>query len=310
MDPVPPIVTQDLAKRYRHSLALDGVSLTLEPGEVFGYLGPNGAGKTTTIRLLMGMLRPSSGRAVVCGLDAWSEARDVHRVVGYVPGEPSVYTRLTGAQHIDYICHLRGRKDHARAVQVAERLSLDLTRRAGVLSRGNRQKLALVLAVMSRPALLILDEPTSGLDPLVQHEVHSLLREHAQDGGSVFLSSHVLGEVQRVATRIGVLRQGKLIAVERLDELSARSLHRVRATFATPVSVEDFAGISGVTNLVAIGERMRCEAPQSALDALLKRISAHPVVDFECAESDLEDMFMTYYGGDHDAEHRVHEVAV
>lgn len=310
MSSEPPIRAQDLAKRFRHARALDGVSLTLEPGEVFGYLGPNGAGKTTTIRILMGMLRPSSGRAVIFGHDSWREAQRVHRLVGYVPGEPSLYARLTGAQHVDYLCHLRGRDDHAHAQETAERLGLDLGKPTKALSRGNRQKLALVLAVMSRPRLLILDEPTSGLDPLVQREVHTILRDHAGEGGTVFLSSHVLGEVQRVAARIGVVRKGRLIAVERLDELSARSLHHIRASFAETVSAEDFAGIPDVRDLVTTHHTMSCSAPQSALDAVLKRVSAHRVVDFECAEAELEDLFLGYYGGADDVEHGADQVAV
>lgn len=305
-----PLTAQDLTKRFRRSRALDGVSLTLDPGEVFGYLGPNGAGKTTTIRILMGMLRPTSGHALVFGLDAWRDAQQVHRLVGYVPGEPSLYARLTGAQHVDYLCHLRGRDDRSRAKGTAERLGLDLSKPSRTLSRGNRQKLAIVLAVMSEPRLLVLDEPTTGLDPLVQREVHVLVREHARNGGTVFLSSHVLGEVQRVAARIGVVRQGRLIAVERLDELSARSLHRVRASFSEPVSAEDFAGVPGVRDLATTAHTLSCSAPQSALDALLKRVSAHPVIDFECAEAELEDLFLGYYGGGDDAEHGADKVAV
>ena len=283
-----PIRAQDLTKRFRHARALDGVSLTLEPGEVFGYLGPNGAGKTTTIRILMGMLRPTSGQAQIFGHDTWREAQRVHRLVGYVPGEPSLYGRLTGAQHVDHLCHLRGRDDHAHAQETAARLSLDLGKQTKALSRGNRQKLGLVLAVMSRPRLLILDEPTSGLDPLVQREVHTILRDHAAGGGTVFLSSHVLGEVQRVAARIGVVRQGRLIAVERLDELSARSLHHVRASFSQPVSADDFAGIRDARDLVTTAHTMSCSATESALDEVLKRVAAHPVVDFECASRVVE----------------------
>lgn len=305
-----PLVAQGLRKRFGRTLALDGVSFEIGPGEVFAYLGPNGAGKTTTIRLLMGMLRPSAGRALVFGLDAWADAVAVHRIVGYVPGEPSVYGRLTGHQHIAYVGHLRGRNDRARALALAERLDLDLDRHARTLSRGNRQKLALVLAVMSEPRLLILDEPTSGLDPLVQHEVHALLREHTRDGGSVLLSSHVLGEVQRVADRIAVVKQGKLVAVERLDELSARSLHRVHASFDTDVDPSDFATVPGVIDVKVTDRKLSCSAPQSALDPLLKRISAHHVVDFECAEAELEDLFMGYYGGETHADERPHEVTV
>ncbi|GGH94953.1 ABC transporter [Arthrobacter liuii] len=287
-----------VTKQFGRNTALDGVSLTIGPGEVFGYLGPNGAGKTTTIRLLMGMLRPTSGTASVLGLDAWRQSREVHRVVGYVPGEPALYDRLTGRQHVAYCAHLRHRDDANRAAEVAARLDLDLDRPARTLSRGNRQKLAVVLAVMSRPRLLVLDEPTSGIDPLVQQVFHSILREHTADGGSVLFSSHVLGEVERVADRIGVVRGGKLVAVERLQDLAARSLHRVRARFAGDVAAEDFAGLPGVRDLLVEGRTLSCNAPQSALDALLKLVSAREVEDFECSEAPLEETFLSYYGMD------------
>lgn len=290
-----------LTKRFGRNTALDDVTLTIGPGEVFGYLGPNGAGKTTTIRLLMGMLRPTAGTATVLGLDAWRQARDVHRLVGYVPGEPALYERLTGHQHVAYCAHLRHRDDAPRAVDLAERLDLDLNRPARTLSRGNRQKLAVVLAVMSKPSLLVLDEPTSGIDPLVQQVFHSILREHTAGGGSALFSSHVLGEVERVADRIGVVRAGKLVAVERLQDLAARSLHRVRARFTGPVSAADFAGVPGVRDLAVDGRSLSCNAPQSALDALLKLVSAREVEDFECSEAPLEETFLSYYGSDQGA---------
>jgi ABC-2 type transport system ATP-binding protein len=293
-----PVVLEGLTKRFHHTTALDAVTLAIQPGEVFGYLGPNGAGKTTTIRMLVGMLRPTSGTARVYGLDAWRQAVDVHRLVGYVPGEPALYPRLTGLEHIEYLGHLRRRIDTSRARAVAERLGLDLSRRTRTLSRGNRQKLAIVLALMSGPRLLILDEPTSGLDPLVQRQFHALLREHTEGGGSVLLSSHILSEVQRVADRIGVVREGRLVAVERLADLGEKSLHHVRASFAEGVRPEDFDGIPGVRDVAVRDSTMTCSATQSALDALLKSVSGHAVVDFECAEAELDEMFLAYYSGD------------
>jgi ABC-2 type transport system ATP-binding protein len=287
-----------LTKRFGRTTALDDVSLTIGPGEVFGYLGPNGAGKTTTIRLLMGMLRPTAGGALVLGLDAWRQSREVHGLVGYVPGEPALYDRLTGNQHIAYCSHLRHRDDSHLAARTASRLDLDLDRPARTLSRGNRQKLAVVLAVMSRPRLLVLDEPTSGIDPLVQQVFHAILLEHTAAGGSALFSSHVLGEVERVADRIGVVRAGKLVAVERLQDLAARSLHRVRARFAEDVSEEEFARVAGVRDLRLDGRTLTCSAPQAALDTLLKRVSTRQVEDFECSEAPLEETFLGYYGMD------------
>ena len=297
-----------LSKRFRRLSALTDVSLEVRPGEVFGYLGPNGAGKTTTIRLVMGMLRPSAGTAAVGRRDCWRDPVGVHRRVGYVPGDASTYPRLTGAQHVEYFAHLRRggpgggeerlgvAEQRDRAAVLAERLDLDLARRSGTLSRGNRQKLALVLALMTPRPLLVLDEPSTGLDPLVQQEFHELLREHTGEGGSVLLSSHVLGEVQRVADRIGVLREGRLVAVEELQVLAAKSLHRVRASFLDEVTASDFERVPGVRDLlVSNGHVLTCNAPQQSLDALVKRVSEHSVDDFECAEADLEETFLAFY---------------
>lgn len=293
-----PVELVGVRKRFGSSTALDGVTFSIEPGEVFGYIGPNGAGKTTTIRILTGMLRPTAGRARVFGLDCWHDAVAVHRRIGYVPGDPSLYRRLTGRQHVDHLGRLRGADCSVAARGLADRLELDLDRPAGRLSRGNRQKLAIVLAWMSTPDLLILDEPSSGLDPLMQQQFAELVREHVARGGSVLLSSHVLAEVQRIADRVGVLRSGRLIAVDRVADLLARSLHRVRATFADDVAESEFAGIRGVRDLRVVDHAMTCHAPESALDEVLKRVAVHAVRDFECAETELEEAFLTYYGSD------------
>ena len=295
-----------LTKAFGDTVALRDLTLEVAPGEVFGYLGPNGAGKTTTLRLIMGLIRATSGSVTVLGLDAWRDAVPIHARVGYVPGELVLYDRLTGFDHVDYLAALRGTARPARAAQLAEQLDLDLRRPARELSRGNRQKVALVLALMSEPELLVLDEPTGGLDPMVQRTVQGLVLDHARAGGAVLLSSHVLGEVQRVASRIGVLRSGRLVAVERLDDLRSKALHHVEVQFAedVPQSVPQrvFDGVPDLRDLTIDGMTVRCSAPQSSLDALLKRVSDHPVVDFACAEAELEETFLAYYGvGDPDA---------
>jgi ABC-2 type transport system ATP-binding protein len=288
--------TTGLSKSYGRLTALSDVSLCIDGGEVFGYLGPNGAGKTTTLRLLMGMIRPTAGSATVLGLDAWRDSVEIHRRVGYVQGEAALYDRLTGRQHISYFCHLRGADDQSSALKMAARLELDLDQAARTLSKGNRQKIAVVLALMSAPQLLILDEPTSGLDPIVQQEFHALLREHTARGGSVLLSSHVLGEVQRIADRIGVVRAGRLIAVERLEVLRGKSLHHISARFAGAVPADAFASLPDVRDLQVTGQVLTCTAPQSTLNALLKLTAQHDIVDFECAEAELEETFLAYYG--------------
>jgi ABC-2 type transport system ATP-binding protein len=290
--------TTRLSKSYGSVRALSELDLSIEPGEVFGYLGPNGAGKTTTLRLLMGSIRPSSGSATVFGLDAWRDSVAVHRKVGYLPSDAALYGRLTGSQHIRYFLHLRGTPDAAHARELAGRLDLDLTRPARALSKGNRQKLALVLALMSRPALLILDEPTTGLDPLVQQTFAALVSEHTANGGSVLLSSHVLGEVQRIANRIGVVRAGRLIAVEQLEVLRGRALHHITARFADLVQAAEFDRLPELRDVRLADGVLRCSAPRSALDVLLKQVAGHDVLDFECAEAELEETFLAYYGVD------------
>ncbi len=291
--------TDALTKAYGPHIALREVSFEIAPGEVFGYLGPNGAGKTTTIRVLMGLLRPTAGGATVLGHDVWRESVDVHRHTGYVPGEATLYPRLTGRQHVEYFAGLRHDADDKRALALADRLDLDLDRQSRALSKGNRQKLAIVLALMSAPALLVLDEPTSGLDPLVQEEFYALLREHTGVGGSVLLSSHVLAEVQRIADRIGVLRDGRLIAVERLDDLRDKALHHVRAQLTDRPDPAEFSTLPDVRDVEVAEHVVTCSAPQSALDALIKQIAHHGIVDLECAEAELEETFLAYYGANH-----------
>jgi ABC-2 type transport system ATP-binding protein len=303
MTEAPVVRTEGLTKAYGRRVALSDLDLEIEPGEVFGYLGPNGAGKTTTLRLLAGMLRPTSGRAQVLGRDAWRDSVAVHRQMGYLSGEPAMYDRLTGRDHAEYLGFLRGKVTPKRVEELSARLDLDLDRPSRELSKGNKQKLALVLAMMSAPTLLVLDEPTGGLDPIAQQDFHEILREHTNDGGSVLLSSHVLSEVQRVADRVGVLRSGRLVAVERLDELRSKSLHHVQAHFSEPIALEEFADLPNLVDLSVSDHTMTCSAPQSALDLLLKRVSQHQVIDFECFEAELEETFLTYYGEGGDSDH-------
>ena len=294
------IRTRGLSKRFGHGAAcvdaLVEVDLDVLRGEVFGYLGPNGAGKTTTIRILLGLLRPTSGTATVFGFDSWQAGTGIHRRVGYVPGEPTFYDRMTGMDHVRYYARLRGGVDLAYVASLADRMGLDLHRPARALSKGNRQKLALLQALMGRPELLVLDEPTSGLDPLVKEEVQKLLREHAGRGGTVLLSSHALDEVQRTADRIAIIRAGRLVAVERLDELRAQSLHHVTVRFAGPVDLSRLAAVPGLRDVAADGTTLRCSAPEGALDVLVKEIARYRVVDLTCVEADLEESFLAFYG--------------
>jgi ABC-2 type transport system ATP-binding protein len=287
----------DLSKRYGSQPALVDVDLAIEPGEVFGYLGPNGAGKTTTIRIILGLLRPSTGRAQVFGLDAWRDAVRVHARTGYVPGEAGLWERLSGEATIAYLARLRD--DPAQVTRgrtIAERLELDLSRRAGTLSKGNKQKLVIVQAFMGNPDLVVLDEPTTGLDPLVQQEFHAMVRETTARGATVLLSSHLLDDVQRTADRVGIIRQGRLVTVERLDDLRAKAVHHITARFDRPFDHSTFATIPGVHDLAHRDGSIQFRAPEGSLDAIVKALARQRVLDVEITEADLEEMFLAYYG--------------
>jgi ABC-2 type transport system ATP-binding protein len=288
--------TEGLCKSFGSTRALDDVSLSVRRGEVFAYLGPNGAGKTTTIRVLLGMLRPTAGRAAVFGLDSWTDSVVIHRQVGYVPGEVTFWDRMTVLELLTFLASLRGTRDLSYARVLSDRLDLDLARVVTTMSKGNRQKVAIVQALMTRPELLVLDEPTSGLDPLVQQQVHDLLREHVDGGGTVLLSSHVLSEVQRIADRVGIIRSGRLVAVERLDDLRAKSLHSVSVRFDAPVDAEPFRRLEGVRDVTVQGTVLTLGATQGALDAVVKQSARHTVLDLSCEEASLEEMFLAYYG--------------
>jgi len=291
-----------LSKRYGSHPALVDVDLEIDEGEVFGYLGPNGAGKTTTIRILLGLLRATSGRAEVFGLDAWADAVTVHARTGYVPGEPGLWERMTGEATITYLARLRGDlAQRERARRLAERLDLDLGRRVGALSKGNKQKLVIVQAFMSEPDLVVLDEPTTGLDPLMQQEFHAIVRETTARGGTVLLSSHLLDDVQRTADRIGIIRDGRLVAVERLEDLRAKAVHRVEARIDGPFDPAAFAAIPGVRDVTVRHGSVELRVPEGSLDAAVKTLARSRIIDVEISEADLEEMFLAYYGASSDA---------
>ncbi len=287
-----------LGKDFGDVVALTDVDLVLRRGEVLGYVGPNGTGKTTTFRLLMGAARPTRGSATVFGLDCWRQAPAVHRRVGHVAGDAGLRPRLDGHQHVDRVCRLRGRDDRARAAVLADRLGLDLRRRVGTASRGNRQKLAVVLGLMGAPDLLLLDEPSTGLDPLVQRELHGLLREHTAAGGSVLLSSHVLPEIEQAADRVAVLRAGHLVAVGTTEELRARSLFRVHARLQVPLGGPWLTGLSGVSDVDVDGLELRCRATGAGLPALCAELAQHRVADLDCGRADLEESVLAWYRED------------
>lgn len=290
-----------LTKDYGDVRALDELDLTVEPGQVFGFLGPNGAGKTTALRILLDLIRPTSGHAEVLGFDAQSESIEVRRRVGYLPDDPQMYEGMTGRRFLEFMSSLRGTASNdggatAFRDSLCERLQLDPMRRIGTLSRGNRQKVGVVLALMERPQLVVLDEPTTGLDPLVREEVELLLREVAADGRTVFFSSHVLSEVEQVCDRVAMLRNGRLIDVLEPREERRLAPQRFTVTFAAggaPAS-EVLAAIDGVSVISATPSEVVLETVGGA-DALLKCLAGYTVTRLETHEVSLEELFLSYY---------------
>jgi len=292
----PAIRTSRLTKDYGAGRGLFDLELQVSAQEVFGYLGPNGAGKTTTIRLLMGMIRPTGGSAYVFGLDCLREAVAVKRKVGYLPGDVPQFGSLTGSEVVGYLGGMRGGVDRMRVRRIAERFDLDLTRRFREYSTGNKQKLAILLAFMHRPDLLILDEPAAGLDPLNQQEFYALLREARDDGATVFLSSHILSEVERVCDRVGIVRNGRLVRVAGLEELRDIRVHRVEIEFApgTDIPERELRDAPGVEDVRVSGRRVTCTVHEG-FDGLLHAIRDSAVVDFVSTEPTLEEIFLSYF---------------
>jgi ABC-2 type transport system ATP-binding protein len=287
------IRTEALTKYYGKRRGLDGLDLEVDAGEVYGFLGPNGAGKTTTIRLLLDVIRPTSGHAAVLDLDPRRDGVELRRRVGYLPGDFVVEGRQTSGQLLDHLAAIRGGVDPGYATDLIERLDLDPSVLIRSLSKGNRQKVGLIQAFMHQPELLILDEPTSGLDPLVQREFHAMVAEAVSAGRTVFMSSHVLSEVQTIATRAGIIRDGRLVAVDRVETLREKSLRRIEVVFDESVAATEFE-IDGVEALAVEGNRLTCRL-QGRADALIKAIARHPVVSIESEEQDLEELFFAYY---------------
>jgi ABC-2 type transport system ATP-binding protein len=293
------IETVGLSKTYGGEVrALQDVDLRVEQGEVFGFLGPNGAGKSTLIRILLDLIRPTSGQALLLGRDSRTAGHTARAEIGYLPGDLRLWPRATGRAQLESLSALRGGGHDSEVAALTERFGAQLDRPARDLSKGNRQKIGLIQAFMHRPALAILDEPTGGVDPLVQEQFRELVREAAADGRTVFLSSHSLDEVQHVATRVGIIRAGRLVAVEAVETLLARSVRHVRLTFGAPVDAAEFAGLPGVQSAEGDGATVRLSV-RGAADAVVKHAARHEVLDIVSEPADLEEIFLSYYeGGD------------
>jgi ABC-2 type transport system ATP-binding protein len=288
------IVTSRLCKNYGPTRAVIGLDLVVEPGQVFAFLGPNGAGKTTTIRMLLALQRPASGSAAVLGLDCGRDSVEIHRRVGYLPGDLVLYPKMTGQQHIAWYARARGLRDLSLATELTERFDAVLDRPARELSKGSRQKVGLILAFMSRPELLVLDEPTSGLDPLIRSEFARLAREVTAEGRTVFWSSHELDEVQRLADRVAIIKQGRLVATETVEHLRENAPQTVHARFARPLTPSLFAGIDGVSVTSCDGDAVQL-AVTGAIGPVLRVIADHDPVDFTCQHAGLDELFLAFY---------------
>lgn len=292
------ILTEGLTKHYGEVKALQDLDLEVRRGEVFGFLGPNGAGKTTTIRTVLDLIRPTQGRAAILGMDCHTQAVEIRRHIGYLPSDLAMYENLTGKDMITYFANLRGGVDQGYVGELAERLGADLSKKIGDYSSGNRQKIGLILTFMNRPEVLIMDEPSTGLDPLVQREFQTMMREVAAEGRTVFLSSHTLSEVQRVADRVGIIRDGRLAAVEYVDSLRSKAMRRVELQFTTPVDAAVFEAIPGIKD-VQVASHHASMSYDGQMDALLRVATEHyTLVDVSSQEADLEEIFLEYYRDD------------
>jgi ABC-2 type transport system ATP-binding protein len=289
------IQTEKLTKYYGRHRGIVDVDLEIGEGEAFGFLGPNGAGKTTMIRTLLDHIRPTSGRATIFGIDTTADPVAIHRRVGYLPGEFVLYNRLTGGQTIEYFANLRGGVDLPYQADLIGRLDIDTSRRFREYSKGNKQKIGLVLALQHRPELLMLDEPTSGLDPLVQQEFYGIVREAKAEGHTVFMSSHILSEVEKTCDRVAIIRDGRLARVDRVDALRDIAHHQVELTFVGPVPVAEFQGMPGVSDVVSDDHvlRMRVSGP---ITPVVKAAARYELADFVSREPALEEIFLAEYG--------------
>jgi len=295
------IHTERLTKSYGPHRGVIDIDLDVVEGEAFGFLGPNGAGKTTTIRVLLDHIRPTGGRATVFGIETTADPVAIHRRIGYLPGEFTLYDKLTGGQTIEYFANLRGGVDQLYQQDLIARLDVDPSRKFKEYSKGNKQKIGLVVALQHRPDLLILDEPTSGLDPLVQQTFYEIIREAKGEGRTIFLSSHILSEVEKTADRVAIVRDGRLVKVDRVEALRDLAHHQVELRFVGDAPLGAFAALPGVSDIKAEDNILRMRVSGS-ITPVVREAAKYELVDFVSREPSLEETFLAQYGhGDAEA---------
>ncbi len=299
---MPVIRTEGLTKFYGNSPGIIDLDLDVREGEVFGFIGPNGAGKSTTIRTLLNFLFPTEGTGTVFGLDIVKDSVEIRRRIGYLPGDLAMYNTMTAREFLTYIANLRGTDTRKRMAELADRFSLDLDRKIKDYSTGNRQKVGIVNAFMHDPELYILDEPTSGLDPLMQQEFQEMIQELRSDGRTVFLSSHILPEVERIADRVGIVRQSRLIEVDTVESFKAKAHRTVNIQFAGPVEASVFTRYDSVTAVEVRNDgSVLSLTVKGSMDTVVKEAALHEVISMSTRSGELEEVFLSYYTKDDDA---------
>ena len=288
------IHTEKLTKFYGQHRGMVDIDLDVEEGESFGFLGPNGAGKTTMIRTLLDHIRPTSGRATVFGIETTVDPVSIHRRLGYLPGEFALYDKLTGGQTLDYFANLRGGIDRLYQQDLIARLDVDPSRKFREYSKGNKQKIGLIIALQHQPDLLLLDEPTSGLDPLIQQEFYAVIREAKEEGRTVFLSSHILSEVEKTCDRVAIIRDGRLARVDRTETLRDLAHHTVELVFTGPVPATEFAALPGVSDVVADDHVLRMKVSGN-IAPVVRAAAKYELADFVSREPSLEETFLAEY---------------
>ena len=297
----PAIIIKNLSKHYGKARGISNINLEVYAGETFGFLGPNGAGKTTTIRTILNFIKPNDGSVEVLGLDSVGDSREIHKNIGYLPGELELFNQMTGRSFLTFMANIRGGVDWSYVEEMITNLNAQVDKPIGSLSHGNKQKIGLIQAFMHDPDVLILDEPTNGLDPLVQEEFHKILRDLKESNKTVFLSSHVMSEVEEICDRVAIIREGQLIAIEKIEDLKDKKLQSIEVHFASKVEDNIFENVLNISDIKIDGNIAKVKISGAKnLDSFIKTIANYEVIKIIAPEPNLEEIFLSYFKGDKD----------